>query len=92
MRIWWTVNAADDVHRLHLFLASVAPEAAVQVIRSLTAAPDRLLGYPRLGAPVDGFEPRDVRRLIVGRYEMRYEVRDDEIVILRIWHGRERRV
>ena len=32
-----------------------------------------------------------MRRLIVGPYEMRYEVKDDVIRILQIWHGKEDR-
>ena len=36
-------------------------------------------------------EPREVRRILVGHYEMRYEIRGSEIYILRLWHRREDR-
>jgi len=29
--------------------------------------------------------------IILGRYEMRYEITQDAIIILRIWHAREDR-
>jgi len=32
-----------------------------------------------------------VRRIIVGNHEMRYEIQDEIIYILRIWHTREDR-
>ena len=35
--------------RLHDFLAPVNPHAAAKLIRSLVAAPARLLEYPRIG-------------------------------------------
>ena len=35
--------------------------------------------------------PRDVRRVIVGDYELRYEVTENLIYILRLWHAREDR-
>ncbi|MET0241235.1 MAG: type II toxin-antitoxin system RelE/ParE family toxin [Sphingobium sp.] len=89
MRIDWTQSAASDLRRLHSFLEVAAPEAAVRVIRQLVSAPERLLAYPRLGERLDAYEPREVRRLIVGRYEMRYEVIDGAVVILRVWHSRE---
>ena len=39
-----------------------------------------------------GFEPREMRRLIVGQYELRYDVIEDvTVVILRLWHTREDR-
>ena len=34
------------------------------------------------------FEPREVRRLLVGHYEMRYEIQDSIIYMLRLWHTR----
>ncbi|MGZ8160407.1 MAG: type II toxin-antitoxin system RelE/ParE family toxin [Methylobacter sp.] len=35
--------------------------------------------------------PREVRRILVGRYEMRYEIQDSTAYILRLWHTREDR-
>jgi len=50
-----------------------------------------LLTNPRLGEQLFQFEPREVRRLLVGKYEMRYEVVRDTIYMLRLWHTREDR-
>jgi hypothetical protein len=47
--------------------------------------------HPRLGRQLERYAPRDVRRLIVGNYELQYELRHDVILVLRIWHGREDR-
>ncbi|MFT4181710.1 MAG: type II toxin-antitoxin system RelE/ParE family toxin, partial [Rhizobium sp.] len=55
------------------------------------AAPLQLLQYPRVGERLEEFEPRDVRRIVVGAYEMRYEIAASTVFILRIWHGREDR-
>jgi plasmid stabilization system protein ParE len=92
MKIVWAEKAAADIGRLHEFLSAVAPDAAAASVSALLAAPSKLIAYPRLGERVDGFEPREVRRVIVGRYEMRYEIAGDVITILRIWHGREERL
>ncbi|MEY4592360.1 MAG: hypothetical protein RIR18_1255 [Pseudomonadota bacterium] len=37
------------------------------------------------------FEGREVRRLLVGDYEMRYEIQGSAVYILRLWHTRENR-
>jgi plasmid stabilization system protein ParE len=71
--------------------APVAPEAAARVVQQLSRAPDRLLDYPRIGEKLDAYEPREVRRIIVGNYELRYEIADATIFILRLWHCREER-
>lgn len=91
MRVIWSPEANDDLDRVGDFLGSVAPDAATKAVISLSRAPDRLLNFPRIGARLDGFNPREVRRLIVGNYEMRYEVQVDVIYIVRIFHTREDR-
>jgi hypothetical protein len=54
-------------------------------------APTKLLGHPRLGERLDEFAPREVRRFLVGHYEMRYEINGSVIYVLRLWHTREDR-
>lgn len=77
--------------RLYDFLAPVNKKAAARIIQSLTSAPEKLVEHPRMGLKLEEFEPRDVRRIIVGHYEMRYEIREFVIYILRIWHAKEDR-
>lgn len=91
MRIKWTRRAASDLVRLHEQLASVAPAAAAHVIQQLSGAPARLLEYPRIGEKLAAYEPREVRRLIVGDHELRYEITAGTIFVLRLWHCRENR-
>ena len=91
MRIRWTRKASSDLVRLHAHLRPVAPNAAARVVQQLARAPDRLLDYPRIGEKLESYEPREVRRIIVGNYEMRYEIADATIFILRLWHSRENR-
>ena len=91
MRVQWTSKASADLVRLHAFLEPVAPDAAARVVQQLARAPNRLLDFPRIGEKLEGFEPREVRRIIVGHYEMRYEIASGTIFILRLWHSREDR-
>ena len=42
-----------------------------------------------IGEQLFRFYPREVRRLLVDAYEIRYEIQNDDIYILRIWHSRE---
>jgi plasmid stabilization system protein ParE len=91
MELKWTNKAVTDLARLHDFLSPVNPHAAAKLIRSLVAAPVRLLEYPRIGQQLEEFRPRDVRRFLVDHYEIRYEIQDSTIVVLRLWHTRENR-
>jgi plasmid stabilization system protein ParE len=91
VRIRWTGQASSDLARLYDHLSPVAPAAAVRVVRELSRAPDRLIEHPRIGEKLDAYAPREVRRIIVGDYEIRYEIAAPSILILRLWHGREHR-
>ncbi len=91
MPVKWTSKALADLVRLHEFLVSINLKAAAQVIQSLTKTAARLMQNPRVGIPLQEFNPREVRRIIVVKYEMRYEISQEVLYILRIWHTREQR-
>lgn len=91
MKIQWTRKASSDLVRLHQHLAPIASDAAARVIQQLAHAPDRLLEFPRIGEKLQAYDPREVRRIVVGDYELRYEIANATIFVLRIWHCRELR-
>lgn len=91
MELKWTGKALSDLARLYEFLAPVNKPAAARAVQALVKAPTILLTNPRIGEQLFEFEPREVRRLLVGHYEMRYEIQDSIIYMLRLWHTREDR-
>lgn len=91
MELKWTNKALTDITRLYEFLDAVNQPAAAHTVQQLTTAPTTLLANPRIGERLEEFEPRDVRRIIVGHYELRYEIQQSTIYVLRLWHTRENR-
>lgn len=91
MELKWTNKGLSDLARLYEFLAPVSKAAAVRTVQSLAKAPTLLLANPRLGEQLFEFEPREVRRILVGQYEMRDEIQSETIYVLRLWHTREER-
>jgi plasmid stabilization system protein ParE len=91
MRLRWTARASLDLARVRDFLIPVNPIAALTTIRALRAAAQKLVEHPRIGRPIARYSPREVRRLIIGQYEIRYEVAESTILILHLWHTREDR-
>lgn len=79
MELKWTSKALSDLARLYEFLAPVNKLSTI------------LLTNPRIGEQLFQFEPREVRRILVGEYEVRYELQDSIIYMLRLWHTREDR-
>ncbi len=91
MKLKWTSKALSGLVRLYDFLAPVDKRAAARTVQSLTTAPIRLLEHPRIGEKLEEFEPREVRHIVAGHYEMRYEIQESTIYMLRVWHTREDR-
>lgn len=91
MKLVWTSKGLSDLVRLYEFLAPVNNQAAARTVQSLTGAPASLLANPRIGERLEEFEPREVRRILIGHYEMRYEIQGATLFILRLWHTRENR-
>lgn len=91
MKLKWTSKVLSDLVRLNDFLSPVNKLAAAHMVQSLSAAPLRFLEQPRIGEKLQEFEPREVRRIIVGHYELRYEITESIIYVLRLWHTREDR-
>ena len=91
MKLQWTSKALSDLARLYDFLSPVNKPAAVRTVQSLIAAPNRLLEQPRIGERLEEFEPREVRRILAGQYEIRYEIQESTLYVLRLWYTREAR-
>jgi plasmid stabilization system protein ParE len=90
-KVVWQPPALLDLPRLYEFLVTVNPRTAKAALNHLEAAPRTLRAEPRLGTTLSEFSPREVRRLVVGDYELRYEIRADTAPILRLWHCHEDR-
>ena len=91
MVLKWTNKALSDLVRLYKFLEPVNQSAAARVVQSLADAPTILLSNPRIGEQLFEFNPREIRRILVGKYELRYEIQESTIYVLRLWHTHEDR-
>lgn len=87
-------DAVDDVERLRTFLDQKNSDAARRALAAIWTAIDRLREFPDLGIPT---EDSDIRQIVVRFGSSGYIVRyaalsgDENILITRIWHGREAR-
>ena len=91
MALRWTLAAYADLRRIHEFLEPVNPSAAARAVRLVIARVRRIPTQPRLGERLPGFADREVRRVLVRGYEIRYEVSGANLIVLRIFHAREDR-
>jgi toxin ParE1/3/4 len=90
--ILFSPDAVEDVERLRNFLDQSNPDAARRALAAIWAPIDRLQKFPDLGMPTGDPEIRQiVVRFGAGGYIVRYAALPEhgDILITRIWHGRE---
>jgi toxin ParE1/3/4 len=88
MQVRFAERALVDIENIWNYIAEDDPSAASRMTTSIVTAADRLGDNPRigrLGAFGGTFE------LVVRPYVLVYEIQRAEVVILRVWHGRQRR-
>jgi plasmid stabilization system protein ParE len=91
MKVRWTGQASQDLTRIRDFLLPVNPQAALRTVQGLRAAALKLEEHPHMGKRLERYSVRETRRLIVGQYEIRYEMTESVIFIIHLWHTREDR-
>ena len=93
--IRFSPEAADDIERVREFLDINNPDAAKRALRTIFAALERVEVFPDLGRPT---EDSDIRQIVIpfgaAGYIVRYTILpvDGDVLVLRLWHGREARV
>ena len=90
MKLQFSQESVEDLERLRAFIEQKNPKAAQRIANELLLGMEKLKIYPKIGLEVDrAFDPKRIRDLFVGKYTVRYLIGDGEIVILRVWHGKE---
>lgn len=88
-------DAITDIERVRLFLDQRSPVAAKKAFDLIWSALERVEEFPNLGLPT--FNPA-IRQIVVrfgsSGYVVRYAILPESgnILVTRIWHGREQRI
>ncbi len=81
----WSTLALADLAAIGEHLAEQDQELAVRVIEAVQQSVTRLADHPRSGSPLDMHSARKIS-VPRFRYVVIYELRDQVVVISRVWH------
>ncbi|MEH1912405.1 MAG: type II toxin-antitoxin system RelE/ParE family toxin [Nostoc sp.] len=91
--IVWTETAINDLNRHYDFIKLNNADAAARAIQAIVSSGESLQHNARRGAILD--EIQGLRKLLVpfSKYGfiIHYVILEDDVVILRVYHGRENR-
>ena len=90
MNLRFSPEAIEDLVQLRNFIEENNPSAARRIANELLLGMEKLKVYPEIGLKVErAFEPQRMRDLFIGKYTIRYLIGDGEVVVLRLWQGKE---
>jgi plasmid stabilization system protein ParE len=88
----WSATARNDLIRLREFIQSHNPRAAKQSSEKILKAVGLIVDNPAIGMQVEGRQDYELVILFgQNSYILRYQIIEQKIVILKIWHSREDR-
>lgn len=89
----WTKAALASLEQQRRFFAETNPDFANRVVLQIVSAADRLEKFPKRGAIVS--QATGLRKLVVpfagNAFVIHYAIVNDEVLIWRVYHGRQRR-
>ena len=95
-KIEWLPEATKDVVRLREFIKKESPLVVKKAGQRIFDAVNLLTKNPEVGMPSPDEDCEEFRDLYApfgkGGYTVRYRIKQQSIVIVRVWHSREDRI
>lgn len=90
MKVRYTRRARNDIAEIFTYIAKDDRAAAQRIQRAIVAAVDLVAARPFVG--IKNARAPELRSRLVSRYPYRvhYFVRDEEVLILGVWHTARR--
>ncbi len=87
-RIIWSQEALDDINAIAAYVRRDSVYHAQRIVEQLFSLTESLASHPELGRTVPELNDKRVRERFLYSYRMLYEIRDNELLILGVIHGK----
>ena len=84
----WTFPAKMDLKKIYDYIAEDSKYYARQVAQDIVEKTEGLNDFPEIGRIVPEINDKKIRELIIYSYRLIYEVKNDDVDILAIIHGK----
>ncbi|MEK6805211.1 MAG: type II toxin-antitoxin system RelE/ParE family toxin [Pseudomonadota bacterium] len=84
----WSQESLDDADAIAAYIHRNSPFYAQHVVEELFSLADSIAEQPKIGRVVPELKNENVRERFIYSYRLIYELREDQIEILAVIHGR----
>ena len=88
LKLLWTGPALDDLRAIRDYVSRDDPIAAKRLARKIRDGVLRLAEHSLSGRVVPEFYGLGYREVITAPYRIVYKIKERQVIILRVWHGR----
>jgi toxin ParE1/3/4 len=90
VKVVWSPVALERVGEIAGFIAQDSASAAKKWVGSVFAKVKRLGKFPESGRSVPEIKRPDIREVLHGHYRIVYRIRQGQIAVLTVRHGKQR--
>lgn len=87
-KIIWSPDALEDIEAIGEYISRDSEFYAESTVLRIYEAPQSLVNFPKSGRIVPEIGDENIRELFVFQYRIIYEIKNNEIHILTIIHGK----
>ncbi len=87
-RIVWSPEAVEDIESIAEYIEKDSQFYAKAVVNKIFQSTEKLKEFPKVGRVVPELEREDIRELIVYNYRLVYQVKERQILIIAVIHGK----
>ncbi len=87
-RLIWSQEALDDIDAIADYISRDSSYHAQAVVDAILALEGSILAHPKAGRIVPELATPDVRERFLYSYRVLYEIREQQIEVLAVIHGR----
>ncbi len=89
MKITWSPHSKAQLTGIAEYIALDKPAAAYRWLENVFKEVEKLELFPKSGRRVPEFNQEDIREIIFGNYRIIYKIKEDEIIITSVRHGKQ---
>ena len=87
-RIGWSRRALQDLEAIAAYISKDSPAYAKTAVRNIVNQTKMLARFPKAGRKVPEFDDENIREVSAYSYRIIYQLRQNEITIAAVIHGK----
>ena len=87
-KLIWTEPALNDLQAIFDYISIDSEYYASIFVNEIIDSVEKIADFPKMGRIVPEYQQDDIREILVQSYRVIYQLKQDQVLILTVIHGR----